>query len=84
MATTYFDHPTQVKYLDIDSGYDVNEAHYVGGIAYRDEIICGCCGATISIEDLMELAHDMQINEADLIIPFHSWIDIEYKIRGDE
>ena len=32
----------------------------------------------------MELAHDMQINEEDLIIPFHSWIDIEYEIRGDE
>ena len=84
MATTYFEYPTQVKYLDLYRGCDVNEAYYVGGIAYQDKIICGCCGATISIEDLMELAHDMQINEEDLIIPFHSWIDIEYKIRGDE
>lgn len=32
----YFEVPTQVQFWDYKNGY------YNGGIAYRDEIICGC------------------------------------------
>jgi hypothetical protein len=46
----YFSRPTQVLFWDID-GY-----HYVYGIAYRDEIICGCCGGIMSIEEVYEFA----------------------------
>lgn len=31
----YFEVPTQVKFWNYEGGY------YLGGIAYRDEIICG-------------------------------------------
>ena len=36
----YFEVPTQVKFWD---------AHYIGGIAYRNKIICGCCGHILDI-----------------------------------
>lgn len=44
----YFDVPTQVAYWDED--------HYVGGIAYHDMIICGCCGGLMEIKEVYEFA----------------------------
>lgn len=35
MKYDYFEVPTQVKF------WDYFDEHYLGGIAYRDEIICG-------------------------------------------
>lgn len=46
----YFPTPKQVLFWDIDGD------HYINGIAYRDEIICGCCGGVISIEEIYEFA----------------------------
>ena len=45
---TYFEVPTQVAYWDED--------HYVGGIAYHDMIICGCCGGLMEIKEVIEFA----------------------------
>ena len=45
---TYYDNPTQVEY------YDFENDCYVNGIAYKDEIICLCCGGVIGLEDLFE------------------------------
>ena len=38
MDKKYYNKPTQVKFYDVDNDL------WVGGIAYHDEIICGCCG----------------------------------------
>lgn len=42
---TYYDAPTMVRMRDIDNDCEV------GGIAYGNEVICGCCGATIPLDD---------------------------------
>ena len=52
MKYSYFEVPTQVKFWDDHSG------HYIGGIAYRDEIICGCCGTVFRISEIYEVAPD--------------------------
>ena len=41
-----FERPTQVAFWDVDG------SHYVGGIAYGTEIICGCYGG-IAVEGLV-------------------------------
>lgn len=64
MATKYFDCPTQVLFRDPD-----NEEGFIGGIAYRDEIICGCCGGIF------------ELNEVSDLLPI-DWIDISDSIRG--
>jgi hypothetical protein len=70
-----FTKPTQVKFLDAD--YD----HYVGGIAYGNEIICGCCGSIFDIDELLEDADPT--DPRPVIIPLE-WIDISNEIKGDD
>ena len=62
----YFEHPTQVLFYDDDE--------WIGGIAYKDEIICGECGQAIKIE--------LDGN----IIPIKplTWVNISAEIGGDE
>lgn len=69
----YFEKPTQVAFWD-----DCFEK-YTGGIAYQDKVICGCCGATFSIEDLYESAPHNRIP----VYPYPSWLDLSLGIAGD-
>ncbi len=39
----YFERPTQVKFFDPHTG------DQLAGIGYENEIICGCCGTTMSV-----------------------------------
>lgn len=79
---TYFDKPTQIKFYDID-----NE-DWLGGIAYKDEIICGCCGQIIYITDY--LAELDEARKEGMIIPYepihpyeYYWADFSSYIMGD-
>lgn len=72
----YFGIPTQVKFWDYEGG------HYLGGIAYRDEIICGCCGGIFRISDVYEVAPDML--EEDPIVVYDTWVGLSSEICGDE
>lgn len=71
----FFEVPTQVMFWDVDGD------HYVGGIAYHDEIICGCCGGVISIEEVYEFA-PVEVKE-----PVHAfdkcWVDLSHEIIGE-
>ena len=67
MKYTYFDKPTQVAFRD-------SEGNRRGGIAYCDEIICGCCGGIFSIEEIYEFSI-----VDDPIVPL-SWIPIDEDI----
>lgn len=72
MKKMFYETPTQVAFWDIDGD------HYIGGIAYKDEIICGCCGGTVSIAEVYEFA------PSD-ITPVHEyleWSDIDNEICG--
>lgn len=46
-----------------------NEEGFIGGIAYREEIICGCCGGIFELNEVEDL---LSID----------WIDISDSIRG--
>ena len=67
MKYTYFDKPTQVAFCD-------SEGNRRSGIAYCDEIICGCCGGIFSIEEIYEFSI-----VDDPIVPL-SWIPIDEDI----
>ena len=75
MKYDYFEVPTQVKFWDYDGG------HYVGGIAYQDGIICGCCGGIMDIGAIYYFAPE---NIKEPIVAFEDWVNLEEEIRGDD
>ena len=65
----YYDYPTQVIFkerLDV-----TDEPRWIGGIAYRDEVICGECGSIIPLEDIEKIVN-------------FPWISISEEIGGDK
>lgn len=58
----YYDKPTQVKFISYDGTIRT-------GIAYKDEIICACCGGIYEIEDLL-LRQPQEIKESQFWISF--------------
>ena len=77
MEKSYFDRPKQVVFAD-----PVNPGEWLSGIAYRDEIICGCCGGVFSIDDVIDMAREDGVNYA--IHEYHEWNDIADEIVGGE
>ena len=75
MKYDYFDVPTQVQF------WDYKKRRYKGGIAYRDEIICGCCGGIFDISEIYESAPDT-LKEDPIVIP-DRWVDFSHDICGD-
>lgn len=71
----FFKAPKQVMFKDLDIRED-----YLGGIAYHDEVICGCCGDVFKIADLYEIAH----GEYEPIKVFRSWVNVSDEIIGDD
>lgn len=67
----YFEKPTQVKFWDPDG-----DNYWIGGIGYRDEIICGCCGSVFKVSELLK-------DDPNSIIQL-PWIDINEEIWCDE
>ena len=69
----YFDRPQQVKF------WDSTQQEYFFGIAYRDEIICSCCGGIFEIREVIEGAKEDEHKQA--IIPTY-WVDFSNYIRS--
>lgn len=76
MKYDYFEVPTQVKF------WDYMGEHYLGGIVFRDGIICGCCGGVIGISDIYVSAPDTL--EEDPIVVYDNWVDFSSEICGDD
>ena len=74
MKKCYFDIPTQVAFYDADGD------HYVGGIAYQEHIICGCCGGLMSIEEIYEAAPEGM----EAIHIYSTWTNLSDEICGGE
>lgn len=70
----YYDHPVQVRFWDVQD--------YIGGIAYHDYIICGCCGQAIFIKEILEEAKNHSLTADEAIIEL-SWINISDEISGE-
>ena len=64
----HFPVPAQVRFWDYKNG------RYKGGVAYRDEIICGCCGGVFNIGKIYEVAPDTLLG--DRIIVYDDWVGI--------
>ena len=71
MRHTYFDFPTQVRFYDVDGD------KWIGGIAYKDKIMCGCCGGLFSIEEIYEFAPE---NLEEPIKVYKNWVDLSSAI----
>lgn len=75
-----FSEPTQVKFLDFDSELE----HWIGGIGYQDVIICGCCGAEISLDDFWADWHDLKDMYPEVenpLVVYPEWVDFEWYLR---
>ena len=71
----YFDRPIQVVYWNAE-----NEC-WTGGIAYHNEIICGCCGGIFMIDELYDsMAGEME----NPIHEYNHWCNISNGIIGGE
>ena len=83
---SYFTVPQQVKFWD-----EENEC-WIGGIAYCDEIICGCCGCTIDLDNFFDLegnvlthkgsSDDDEDENCSNLMVYENWIDLDEAIRG--
>ena len=67
----YFDEPKQVMFADPD-----NEGEWIVGIAYKDEIICACCGGVFEVADVLEAVPEGK----QAIFPYEDWADISAEI----
>ena len=73
----FYDLPTQVKFVDFDS----DKLSWIGGIAFEDKIICGCCGGVFEISDIYDEANEIGF-EGEPIQELR-WIDISEEIKGN-
>ena len=76
MEKQYFDEPKQVVFADPD-----NSGEWLVGIAYKDEIICACCGGIIEISEIYEFT---PAGIAQPIFEYNHWCDITEDIIGGE
>ena len=69
-----FNEPTMVKF------YESECEDWSGGIAYGDEIICACCGATLEIAEILIDAEEAGVE--DPIQPLR-WINLRDELLGN-
>lgn len=62
-----YEKPMQVRWFD-----DENK-RWIGGIAYRDEIICGCCGTILKLSEFKDSE----------VVEYDTWVNVEEELRGD-
>ena len=74
----YYGTPCQVKFVDCG---DPDNITLSGGIAYHDFVICGCCGAILSIQEIIDDAVANGYHWDDAIIELE-WLDISDEILG--
>lgn len=60
--------------------WDTADKDYVGGIAYRNEVICGCCGSIFEISDLLD---DAEEDGVQAIYEYKLWVDLSEMIAGE-
>ena len=63
----YFEKPVQCAFRDVEGDYE-----WLGGIAYQDKIICGCCGYVLDVNEYAE--EDFHV--------YPNWCNIAEEIIG--
>ena len=70
----YFDIPTQVCFWDFE------EQYWHAGIAWGQNVICGCCGGVFEIDEVWEFA---PAEVGNPIREFNYWVDLSDEIAGN-
>ena len=84
-APKHFDIPKQVRFLDLGDTQGREVWH--GGIAIKDNIICGCCGCIFDIKGIFEDWEEYGKNdypnvEAPIEI-YNYWVPLSEEIIGE-
>lgn len=89
-----FDCPTQVKFIDFDRNIGSNgeeEPYWLGGIAFGDKIICGCCGGTLDIQEYYEdwdsfgkAEFGNYVEDDNPLVVYDYWVDINEEVKGND
>ena len=64
----YFEKPVQIQF------YEVENDRWIGGIGYKDEIICCECGQVIKLADMYE--DEIIAREVNPVRLLGEWADI--------
>lgn len=79
---TYYETPTQVMF------YEADPDTWTWGIAYKDDIICACCGAVLHIteviDDFNDYAEERGAKVSKPIYEYNGWYDISKSVYGGE
>ena len=78
----WYERPTQVGFCDVDMS-EKDNIRYMGGIAYQDKIICGCCGALIDIEEIFDGVAEFFPEGTPVIIEDGYWNDVAQEIMPE-
>lgn len=84
MDRCFYDIPTQVMFVEpkyVKDGNEDNGPAWYAGIAYRDEVICACCGGAFAIEDVIASAEEYGL--AHGIYHYGEWMDLTNSIIVD-
>ena len=73
--SSFYCDPTQVIFADPYNDFD-----WTGGIAYKDEVICGVCGDAISLVEIYEKAAEAGIDEP--VLEDSLWKSLDTEITG--
>lgn len=79
---TYYERPTQVMF------YEAEPNTWSWGIAYKEDIICACCGCVLHIteiiDDFVDYAEENGAKLSKPIYEYNGWYDIAEDIYGGE
>ena len=79
---TYYNVPTQVMF------YEADPDTWSWGIAYKEDIICACCGAVLHIteiiDDFIDYAEENEAKLSKPIYEYRGWCDFVGGIYGYE
>lgn len=65
--------PRQVMFWDGEN--------YCAGIMVGKLLVCGCCGGTFNLDEVIEMARE---DDQVPVRVFDTWVDISDEIMGDE
>lgn len=79
---TYYNVPTQVMF------YEADPDTWSWGIAYKEDIICACCGTVLHIteiiDDFVDYAEENKVQISKPIYEYDGWCDIVDAVYGGE
>ena len=74
----YFETPRQVVFVEPNK----EELQFCMGIAYKDEVICACCGGVFEISEILEAGVEYDLIQSIWI--YEEWMDCSSNIQGGE